>query len=147
MTTSFAGETVLLVELIRIHFSRSETGGFIRALYDEPIARTLALIHARPQEGRTLDGLAREAAMSGSAYAARFKELVGSREEVKKKLGIKMISAYTSTLSHLIFIIVDAPSQQAVESFLIESGFAFWNNVEILTQVQPVEDVIKRVVG
>ena len=77
----------------------------------------------------------------------KFKELVGNREETKKKLGIKGISAYTSTLSHLIFFIVEAPSQQAVETFLIESGFAFWNNVEILTQVQPVEDVIRKVVG
>jgi hypothetical protein len=77
----------------------------------------------------------------------KFKEAIGNREEVKKKLGIKVISAYTSTLCHLIFIIVEAPSQQAVESFLIESGFAFWNNVEILTQVQPVEDTIKKVVG
>lgn len=77
----------------------------------------------------------------------KFKEVVGNREEVKKKLGIKAISAYTSPLSHLIFIIVDAPSQQAVESYLTESGFAFWNTVEILTQVQPVEDVIKKVVG
>jgi AraC-like DNA-binding protein len=68
---------VLLVELIRIHFSRSETGGFIRALYDKPIARTLALIHAQPEKDWTLEGLAREAAMSRSAYAARFKELVG----------------------------------------------------------------------
>ncbi len=68
---------VLLVELIRIHFSRSETGGFIRALYDKPIAKTLALMHASPDVDWTLEGLAREAAMSRSAYAARFKELVG----------------------------------------------------------------------
>mgnify|MGYP001103336129 CR=1 FL=1 len=77
----------------------------------------------------------------------KFKEMVENREEVKKKHGIKAISAYTSTLSHIVFIIVEAPSQQAVESYLVESGFAFWNTVEILTQVQPVEDVIKRVVG
>lgn len=68
---------VLLVELIRIHFSRSETGGFIRALYDKPIAKTLALMHAQPAEDWTLERLARQAAMSRSAYAARFKELVG----------------------------------------------------------------------
>ncbi len=68
---------VLLVELIRIHFGRSETGGFIRALYDKPIAKTLALMHAQPAEDWTLERLAREAAMSRSAYAARFKELVG----------------------------------------------------------------------
>ena len=41
----------------------------------------------------------------------KFKELVGKREEVKKKHGINIISAYTSTLSHLIFIIAEAPSQ------------------------------------
>ena len=68
---------VLLVELIRINFGRSETAGFIRALYDKPIARTLALIHADPQQNWMLDGLASEAAMSRSAYAARFKDLVG----------------------------------------------------------------------
>jgi len=76
----------------------------------------------------------------------KLKEAVGKREEVKKKLGIKALSNYTSTLAHLIFAIVEAPSQQAVESYLIEVGFAFWNTVEIL-QVQPVEDVIKKVVG
>jgi len=68
---------VLLVELIRINFGRSETAGFIRALYDRPIAKTLSLIHANPEENWTLEGLASEAAMSRSAYAARFKELVG----------------------------------------------------------------------
>ena len=70
-------EQVLLVELIRINFGRSETAGFIRALYDKPIAKTLALMHDKPEENWTLEGLATEAAMSRSAYAARFKELVG----------------------------------------------------------------------
>ena len=77
----------------------------------------------------------------------KFKEAVGKREESAKKLGVKGISAYTSTLSHLIFLVIEAPSQQAVESHLVESGFAFWNSVEILTQVEPVHDVIKRIVG
>lgn len=68
---------VLLVELIRINFGRSETAGFIRALFDKPIAKTLALMHGKPEENWMLEGLASEAAMSRSAYAARFKELVG----------------------------------------------------------------------
>lgn len=68
---------VLLVELIRINFGRSETAGFIRALYDKPVAKTLALIHDKPENNWTLEALAAEAAMSRSAYAARFKELVG----------------------------------------------------------------------
>jgi len=68
---------VLLVELIRINFGRSETGGFIRALYDKPISKTLALMHSHPERAWTLEALASEAGMSRSAYAARFKELVG----------------------------------------------------------------------
>lgn len=77
----------------------------------------------------------------------KFKELIEKREEVRKKHGINVLSGWTSTLSHLIFFIVEAPSQQAIESWLIDAGWASWNTVEILTQVQPVEDVIKKVVG
>jgi uncharacterized protein with GYD domain len=76
----------------------------------------------------------------------KLKEAIGKREEVREKLGIKAISNFTSTLSHQIFAIVEAPSQQALESYLVEVGFAFWNTVEIL-QVQPVEDVIKKMWG
>jgi uncharacterized protein with GYD domain len=76
----------------------------------------------------------------------RFKEVVGKREEVAKKHGIKIISAYTSILDHLIFHIVEAPSQQALENYFIETGFAFWNNIEI-REAKLVEDVIKKVVG
>jgi len=76
----------------------------------------------------------------------KFKELVGKREEVAKKHGIKVVSAYTSTIDHLTFYIVEAPSQQAVESYFTEIGFAFWNTVEI-RQVKLVEDVVKKVTG
>ncbi|HEX9877573.1 MAG TPA: AraC family transcriptional regulator [Gammaproteobacteria bacterium] len=68
---------VLLVELIRINFGRSETGGFIRALYDKPIAAALGLMHAEPAENWTLKGLAKRVGLSRSAFAERFHELVG----------------------------------------------------------------------
>jgi len=74
----------------------------------------------------------------------KFKEVVGKREEAAKKHGIKVLSAWTSTLDHLIFYIVEAPSQPAVEDYFREIGFAFWNNVEI-RQVRPVEDVLKNI--
>ena len=74
----------------------------------------------------------------------KFKEVVGRREEAAKKHGIKVLSAWTSTLDHLIFYIVEAPSQQAVEDYFREIGFAFWNNVEI-RQVRPVEDVVRSI--
>jgi AraC-like DNA-binding protein len=68
---------VLLVELIRINFGRSETGGFIRALYDKPIAKALSLMHAQPEQIWTLESLGARVAMSRSAFADRFRELVG----------------------------------------------------------------------
>lgn len=76
----------------------------------------------------------------------KFKALVGKRREAAKKYEIKVLSSYTSTLDHIAFFIVDAPSQQSVESYFIEIGFAFWNTIEI-RQVKLVEDVIKKITG
>jgi hypothetical protein len=83
--------------------------------------------------------------MFNSEVKKRFKEAVSKREEVAKKHGVKVVSAWTSVLEHLAFYIIEAPSQTAVEDYFKEIGFAFWNNVEI-RQVRPVEDVIKSVV-
>ena len=44
---------------------------------DEPVGRALGLIHQRPEHPWTVDALAREAHMSRSAFAARFKMRVG----------------------------------------------------------------------
>jgi len=76
----------------------------------------------------------------------KFKEAVVRREEVAKKHGVKILTAYTSTLDHVIFYIIEAPSQQSVESYFSEIGFAFWNTIEI-RQASLVEDVIKKVIG
>jgi hypothetical protein len=83
--------------------------------------------------------------MFNAEVKKRFKEVVSKREEVAKKHGVKVLSAWTSVLEHLVFYIIEAPSQTAVEDYFKEIGFAFWNNVEI-RQVRPVEDVIKSVV-
>ena len=76
----------------------------------------------------------------------KFGAVVGKRQEVAGKQEVKILSAYTSTLDHLAWFILEAPSQQAVENYFTEIGFAFWNSVEI-RQVKPVEDVIKKVTG
>jgi hypothetical protein len=84
--------------------------------------------------------------MFNDQVGKKFKEAVGKRVEVAKKHGIKVLSAYTSTLDHVAFYIVEAPSQLAVENYFTDIGFAFWNTVEI-RQVKAVEDVIKKVTG
>jgi hypothetical protein len=80
--------------------------------------------------------------MFNAEVKKKLKEVVGKREEAAKKHGMKILSAWTSTLEHLVFYIVEAPSQAAVEDYFKEIGFAFWNNVEI-RQVKPVEDVLR----
>jgi hypothetical protein len=84
-------------------------------------------------------------AMFNDSVRKKFKECVAKRAEVAKKHEIKVLSAYTSILEHLVFYVVEAPSQLAVENYFTDIGFAFWNNVEI-RQTRPVEDVIKKVV-
>lgn len=74
----------------------------------------------------------------------RFKEVIGRRREAAEKHGIKVLSAWTSILDHLIFYIVEASSQAAVEEYFKEIGFAFWNNIEI-RQVKLVEEVLRSI--
>lgn len=68
---------VVIVELFRINFGRSDNAGFVGALFDEPVSNALSLLHAEPQRAWTLDKLAGEVALSRAAFAKRFKERVG----------------------------------------------------------------------
>lgn len=72
----------------------------------------------------------------------KFNKAIAKREEIAKKYGIKVSSAYVSAVDHTTFYIVEAPSQQSVESYFLDAGFAFWNTIDI-SQVVPVEDVIR----
>jgi len=78
---------------------------------------------------------------------AKFVAAIAKRDAVASKFGVKLLSAYGPVVEHRIFLILEAPTQQAVEGFLMEIGYAFWNDVERLTQVQAVEDVVKRLMG
>jgi len=51
--------------------------GWLGALRDERIGRTLSGIHRHPERSVSVNFVAAEAGMSRSAYAARFAELVG----------------------------------------------------------------------
>jgi len=78
----------------------------------------------------------------------RLKKMLGKREEAwdrAKKHGVHVSSAWVSVLEHLVFYIVEASSQEAVEEYFKDIGFAFWNSIEI-RQVRPAEDIIKAVV-
>jgi AraC-like DNA-binding protein len=71
---------VLLLQMLRAHLATAtrDTIGWLSALADPRIGRSLTRMHADPAARWTLESLARDAAMSRSAFALRFKSLVGS---------------------------------------------------------------------
>lgn len=70
---------ILVIQAIR-SWLQSESvaqSGWLGALNDPQLGRAIALVHAEPARNWTVAALAREAAMSRSAFAARFNALVG----------------------------------------------------------------------
>lgn len=70
---------VLIIQAIRwwMESDPSAQSGWLGALRDNQIGRALSLIHGDPARAWTVAMLADELAMSRSAFAARFTELVG----------------------------------------------------------------------
>jgi AraC-like DNA-binding protein len=70
---------LMFVEVIRMHMDQlaNDNAGWLAGLRDPLVGRTLALLHARPAHGWTLDELASEAGASRSALSERFSHLIG----------------------------------------------------------------------
>jgi AraC-like DNA-binding protein len=68
---------VLLIEALRCGSGTTTTPGLARGLADERLACALRAFHARPDRPWTIVELAREAALSRSAFFARFSRTVG----------------------------------------------------------------------
>jgi AraC-like DNA-binding protein len=70
---------ILVVQAIRswIETDPAARTGWLGALQDRQVGRAIALIHRDPARAWTVASLADELAMSRSAFAARFTELVG----------------------------------------------------------------------
>jgi AraC-like DNA-binding protein len=68
----------MFVLVLRHHMARApELTGFLAALKDERVARSLAALHRKPGEGWRVDTLARQAGMSRTVFAERFAALLG----------------------------------------------------------------------
>ena len=70
---------VLVIQAVRdrLESDAAARTGWLGALADDRIGRALAAVHREPERGWTVATLATTAAMSRSAFAARFTELVG----------------------------------------------------------------------
>jgi len=53
------------------------------------------------------------------------------KAEAAKKHGVNVLNAWSPSLEHQMFWIVEAPSQKAVEEYSTEIGFALLNKLEI----------------
>lgn len=70
---------ILVIQAIRswlLHDAAARSG-WLAALQDRQVGRAIGLMHRQPERNWTVEALAREVAMSRSAFAARFTELVG----------------------------------------------------------------------
>lgn len=68
---------VLLIEAIRCGDGTATTPGLVQGLADERLACALRAFHAQPEHSWTMVELAREAALSRSAFFARFSRTIG----------------------------------------------------------------------
>ena len=70
---------ILVIQAIRSWIEQDPAArtGWLGALQDKQIGRAISLIHREPAREWTLGSLAAESAMSRSAFAARFTEMVG----------------------------------------------------------------------
>jgi AraC-like DNA-binding protein len=70
---------VLFIQILRAHIASGpeRNKGWLRAIFDPQMGAALSAIHHRVNTPWTVESLAGAAGMSRSAFAARFKELLG----------------------------------------------------------------------
>lgn len=72
---------VVLLQLLRWYLDHADDGGvcsgLVCGLADPQLARALTAMHDQPEKPWSLQALAEQAAMSRSAFAMRFKQIVG----------------------------------------------------------------------
>ncbi len=70
---------VLVIQLLRAHIASgpSRSKGWLRAVFDPQLGTALSALHDKVNAPWTVESLAESAGMSRSAFAARFKELLG----------------------------------------------------------------------
>lgn len=70
---------LLFVEALRRHLEQLPEGetGWLAGLRDRYVGRALALLHERPHDAWTVDALAEAVALSRSALAQRFTDIIG----------------------------------------------------------------------
>ncbi|QBQ98887.1 AraC family transcriptional regulator [Paraburkholderia pallida] len=71
--------TLVLVQALRAYMAGGEhAGGWLRALSDARVGSALSMMHGSPEQRWTIESLASGVGMSRTAFASRFRTMVGS---------------------------------------------------------------------
>ena len=68
---------ILFIQVLRAYMAQAQPDGYWAALNDREISQALTFLHAQPETAWTLEAIAQRIGMSRSAFAGRFKQLVG----------------------------------------------------------------------
>ncbi|WP_390913847.1 cupin domain-containing protein [Pseudosulfitobacter sp. SM2401] len=99
---------VLCIEAFRALPDEGGFAGLVRGLADDQIAQAIRLIHEDPTRGWTVDDLSREAALSRSAFFAKFNRVVGISpmeylQNWRMSLAKDKLSAGNSSISEIAY--------------------------------------------
>jgi AraC-like DNA-binding protein len=126
---------ILVIQMVR-HWIETGSGvdtGWLAALRDPQLGRAIAAIHRRPGADWTLESLARTAAMSRSAFAARFTEVVGEP-------AMRYLTRWRLQLARTTLRECDDPLGSVAERFGYRSEAAFCRAFKRAFGVPPGSD-------
>jgi AraC-like DNA-binding protein len=141
---------ILVVQAIRSWIETDPTArtGWLGALQDRQVGRAISLIHREPARAWTVASLADEVAMSRSAFAARFTELVGepvmqyvarwrmhlalstlkedgaTAGELAERLGYRSEAAFSRAFKRIIGVSPGAVRRSGDEPAVVDLGVA-----------------------
>ncbi len=76
---------------------------------------------------------------SNAKVRKHVEQSMANMEELGKKHQVMLKSNHVLMSSHLSILILEAPSIEAVEKFLVDGGFVQWNETEIYSSVSMEE--------
>ncbi|MEJ2694016.1 MAG: AraC family transcriptional regulator [Candidatus Thiodiazotropha sp.] len=109
---------ILFIHVIRSHMENCKERGFIAALADHRIGKSLRKMHERPADNWSVETLARVAGMSRSAFAARFNGLM-------EMTPMQYLTRWRMTLANERFLTSNESVAQVAESSGYRSEVAF----------------------
>ena len=110
---------VLLVQLLRVDFGRSDRGGIVAALTDKRLSKALAQVHENPGDEWTIEMAAETASMSRSGFARLFKEVLDlSFFDYLTRLRMRNARELLTTTNHHVAIIGERVGYQSELSFV-----------------------------